>query len=442
VGARSSSTRAAIGVAIITCFSASTAVADEGWAADVLGTFTAAVTDNAMLTEDARRETNAFAQIVPGLVLRRATARTTHVLSYDLELTLYADADGPHTVSNRFRWFGFVLASPLTQVTLRASASHGKLNLLSTAAGADSSSTSARPGGATDYVSTEASEHVRWRLSRPWALYESGSVRGFGTLADSELQTRVVEVGGAVGIERLWRRTAVAAELRARGADLNNRVATDDSLGHRTNGFGEALAFLRRDVGRNIATRFGAGVGVVSDSSRLVRPVALASAIYSAPERGLVSLTVGHSLEASLFLAESLETDSALLRGSVPLPFGGRVSPGLAKLTLAGSLGARRSRALDVDGGGASSPWTTYLVDSALSWAPRSRWTVSLRHQFVRQVGDPMLDGSFLPFTRNVVLVTVAGRLPDSAAAGVLGREPDGERVDGSDRVLDVEEGP
>jgi hypothetical protein len=373
-------------------------------------------------------EADAFTQISPGLVFAQETRRLVHVASYNFSANLFAGHSEANSYANRLSWQSIYALSALSEISLSAGASNGRINTFNIAVPVDAVDFEPLPAGGTTYVAANVQESYRRELSRDWRLQQGTSIRVYKPLDDAANQGTNYYLTNTVGGERGWKYDSFGANLRL---DYSVNGGGTDAAGMAFEPDAQLMAgpearYLH-DFGLRITGQLDAGLMAVvraDDFLRgLIQPTGGAALRY-VHERGRAELSYRHSVQPNVFVAQTSATDAFQLRAGVPMPWVRRASIGT-------SIGYQRGRSVNLEEQVLEGTSELWVADVGVAWRPQPGLTLALRYQHYRQARDMAVPGTLVGYDRNQVVFSLTARYPGRQAAVIPFRG--GARVDRAD---------
>ncbi len=411
--------------------------AERVWDVHAIGEVTTGYSDNIASAPNnpppdvAPRDDAAFSTLAPGIFALVDSPRATHELVWTLEGTFVVGADVGESLASRAEWSG--LFRPTRKLTIRTNAQwlHGYFTqgLLPSVGGNDVISF---PGG-SQVSSISAEESLGYELVTGWRVLQYASLSGYTQLSPLP-DGGGIDAGGGTGLERAWEHLALGATAGVSYTDFSapGPTGAENQLTWRT------VGFIRKDLGERTSTRLEAGaVGVVGTdgmAGQNARPVADLAASRTVGEAGSLLAAVGRDVRPNLYLGHTIQRDRALVAFQMPLPWGRDGLTRKVPFTIGLVATVAQARAFDLIDGGLSEPWMLYQVSGGGAWTPRDDLRVGVRYEYTEQTRDPMLGTLFLPFSRNLVMLSVWGRYPREPDARGRARMP--QRIDRVDETF------
>lgn len=426
----SSSRRLSVAVLLASLLAGGVAFADQSLHA--ITTVSTGYTDNVQLapqngdpvtTPAVTRD--AFANIAPGMVFAHQAPRIAQVLRYTINVRLYAQASSANSYSNSLQYNAIIPLSPLSELGLDASASHGRLNAFDTAPAQTTIDTRAR--GDVSYARAGGGASYTRTLTRSWRLGESAGAAVFQPTDDTTTIRTRYTLDESLALSKTFNYDAFTLTGRGtyssldRGADMPNNNTVQ---------VGPELRWVH-DLSQDFST--DAMIGVTASfpaddfSRRLVLPVGAAYLRYF-HNRYSASAGYRRQVATNLLVGETEATHIAEIRGTVAIPR-------RDDLTLSGAVGYANGRSLDVEGEQLIGKTTRWIGDVSLGWKATEELNVALRYSIVVQDRTQPLDLIMNEHTRrNMVMVVLDGRYP-SRQAVELEQRNDARADGGQDEV-------
>jgi len=411
---------------VLSVLAITTPAAAGDWSLHGLGSVELGWTDNVFSAPDEtvvgapQKESDFYTQVSPGALFTWELPRMIHELSYQLDANLYLDNDEARGINQRLGWRGFFVTSPLTELTVGATASTGTTSTFNTATTAATGELMILPSGQSDYRGVDVREGFNWQYTRETRFTQAARVVGFSTDEHTTgAHSTGFEAGASVGADRSWRADALGIHL---GADFVR--LTQDGAGMTTTSdqvLVPATLSWRRDLSRRWMSIVDVGataiIPLIKVSATVVQPTVGASISY-APDWGSAALSVRRSVAPNLYIAQNTITDSAALSCWLPLPWLAK-DPREPKLTFQTTLGVARTSILDAETSDAVSRFDIGTFDLGLGYAIASQLSVGARYQFLIQDSDEETMLQVYNYQRHTVLVSFSGRWPSRVAGEI-----------------------
>lgn len=423
-------------IAAVWMAAAASAAAEPKITVHAAGTASGGYTDNVLSAPDDPapgddpREGDVFTELAPAVLVVVDTPRTFNEIGYGVRLLRFADSDAGNSLNHQGNWRGLFLLSPLSQLRTSATVRAGQSSALAT----DGALAGVLPFGESSFISAAVDEVFARRLDREWSV-EQTAVASIQSASGGGIETRGVETGAGGGVRRTFRNTEIGASAGARYIDLDRDTAAE--IFNQQAVIGDVRASVGRDLGRRWTVRgeLGGRFLAALDGSFDPRfgPVALISASYI--ERiGELSTTAEHTLAPNLLVARHAVTDRLVLRGRLPM---WRDIDDRARLSLSGSIGYQRVKALALADLATEAITDALIGDLGAAVAPTPDLTVSLRYQYRRQEADLGLADAVPSFDRSTVILSLNGVYPRRE---VEERKLRSNRIDEREQVLEERE--
>jgi hypothetical protein len=372
-------------------------------------------------------ESDAYAQLRPGLLYTYEAPRAIHELSGELDATGYAVHGEAWSLAGRGGWRGFFVISPRTEAGTSVQAGYGQSNTLTSTVPASEGQTQLLPAGSVDITTVLATQHLTHALSEDWQLSQNATGQLVRTAAgDSaggmDTSTQGVDAGLALGVERSWREHALGVEAGAAfnslRADVMGAPVTQSQL------LARATLRWRYDLARRWSSSVDGGAATLVSASVTdawtIRPTVGAQLSY-APEWGMAQLAVRRNVTPNLFIAQNTIATGANLSALVPLPWLSR-DPRAPELAVAASAAYERTEILDLAADSTTSTFDLLAADVALTWQPKPAVGFALRYQLAQQ--SPRGDGetaglAAIAYLRNTAMITFTARWPERPAGEI-----------------------
>lgn len=369
--------------------SARTAAADHSLQA--LTTLTTGYTDNVQTVPDNPADptvtpsvqSDAFANVAPGIIFSHEGQRITQVLRYTLSIRLYADQSGANSFSNNLLYGAVVPLTPRSGITFDLSAGHGRQNAFETVA--QNTPIIGQPNGDQAYAQAAAGLSYTYQLTRSWQYQQSIGASIYQPIDDTSSVGRRTSGTGSVGIGKTFNYHSFTLSGRGTysvldtGEDLQG-VELDDQ---KTILLGPELRWVH-DLSQDFSTDASVGVTVTFPvgefQDREVFPVG-AAYLRWARDRYAASVGYRRSIATNIVLGETEATHVAEARGVVPIPLA-------EKLSMAGAVGYSDGRSIGIltaSGEQVEGHTTQWVGDISTSWQATDAISTSLRYQRVWQ---------------------------------------------------------
>ena len=368
---------------------------------------------------------DAFANIAPGIVFAHQAPRIAQVLRYTMNVRLYAEASSANSYSNALQYNAIIPLSPLSELGLDASASHGRLNAFDTAPADTPLDTRAR--GDVAYARAAGGLSYARTLTRSWRLVESMGGAVFQPTDDTtQVRTRYTLDNG-LAATKTFHFDALTLTGRTTYSSLDRGP---DMADEKTIIAGPELRWVH-DLSPDFSTdaMVGATATVQADdfSRGLLLPVGAAYLRY-AHNRYSAAAGYRRLVATNLLVGESEVTNIAEARGTVAVPPRDDV-------TASGAVGYANGRSLDVEGERQIGHTVRWIGDISFNWKATEEVNIALRYSIVFQDRTQPLEEITDEHTRrNQVMVILEGRYP-SRQAVELEQRNDGRADGGEDEI-------
>jgi hypothetical protein len=412
--------------------SAGVAAADQSLQA--ITTVSTGYTDNVQLVpEEGDPETtpqvskDAFANIAPGMIFAHQAPRIAQVLRYTINVRLYAEASSANSYSNALQYNAIIPLSPLSELSLDASASHGRLNAFDTAPAETTIDTRAR--GDVAYARAAAGAAVSRTLTRSWRVVESAGAAVFQPTDDTtEVRTRWT-LDDTLALSKSFNFDALTANGRITYSSLDRGEGMPNE---ETIMLGPELRWVH-DLSQDFSTDASVGATITYPlgefENRLVLPVGSAYLRYS---HNRYSAAAGYRrmVATNLLVGETEATHIGEVRGTVPIPK-------RDDLSVSGAVGYANGRSVDTEAGQLVGHTVRWIGDVSTTWKATDEVNLALRYSLVFQDREQPLEEIMEEHTRrNMVMVVLEGRYP-SRQAVELEQRNDG-RADGGEEEVEA----
>lgn len=417
--------------ALLLASSAGDAAADQSLQA--ITTVSTGYTDNVQLVpEEGDPETtpqvskDAFANIAPGMIFAHQAPRIAQVLRYTINVRLYAEASSANSYSNALQYNAIIPLSPLSELSLDASASHGRLNAFDTAPAETTIDTRAR--GDVAYARAAAGAAVSRTLTRSWRVVESAGAAVFQPTDDTtEVRTRWT-LDDTLALSKTFNFDALTANGRITYSSLDRGEGMPNE---ETVILGPELRWVH-DLSQDFSTDASVGATITFPlgefENRLVLPVGSAYLRYS---HNRYSAAAGYRrmVATNLLVGETEATHIGEVRGTVPIPK-------RDDLSVSGAVGYANGRSVDTEAGQLVGHTVRWIGDISTTWKATDEVNLALRYSLVFQDREQPLEEIMEEHTRrNMVMVVLEGRYP-SRQAVELEQRNDG-RADGGEEEVE-----
>lgn len=370
---------------------------------------------------------DAFANIAPGMVFAHQAPRIAQVLRYTISVRLYAQASSANSYSNALQYNAIIPLSPLSELGIDASASHGRLNAFETAPADTPLDTRAR--GDVSYARGAGGLSYSRTLTRSWRVVEAMGGAVFQPTDDTtEVRTRYT-LDNSLALAKTFNFDALTLTGRTTYSSLDRGP---DMPNEKTVIAGPELRWVH-DLSQDFSTdaMIGATASFPADDfgSRLVLPVGAAYLRYF---HNRYSAAAGYRrlVATNLLVGETEATHIADVRGTVAIP-------PRDDLAVSGAVGYASGRSLDVAGERLIGKTERWIGDVALSWKAAEELDVALRYSIVVQDRTQPLEEIMNEHTRrNMVMVVLEGRYPSRQAVELEQRND--ARADGGEEKVDA----
>jgi hypothetical protein len=408
-------------------------VASADQSLHAIATVATGYTDNVQLApenggEDAPTVSrDAFANIAPGMVFAHQAPRIAQVLRYTVNIRLYAEATSADSYSNALQYNAIIPLSPLSELGLDASASHGRLNAFDTAPAETPLDTRAR--GDVAYARASAGASYSRTLTRSWRLVESVGGAVFQPTDDTtEVRTRTT-LDDSLALSKTFNFDAFTLTGRGTYSSLDRG---EEQPNENTIITGPELRWVH-DLSQDFSTDAMIGVTAAFPaddfSRRLVLPVGAAYLRYF-HDRYSASAGYRRMVATNLLVGETEATHIAEVRGTVAVP-------PRDDLTVSGAVGYASGRSLDIDAERLVGRTTRWVGDVSLSWKASGELSMALRYSIVLQDRSQPLEEIMDEHTRrNMVMVVLEGRYPSRQAVELQQRND--ARADGGEDEIEA----
>lgn len=405
--------------------SAAPAAAD-GYSLHVVANIRNGWTDNLQSAESDTstppKQADFYTQIVPGVLGTWEKPRLIQELYYEAEANLYLEASEGASLSHRGGWRGFILLSPLSEMTTSVQVSGGVLNTFNTWGPSQTGEPAYLPSAQSRFAMVEARELYTRQLSRALRMSQTASARGFSSIADgAAVRSTGYEASLGGGLDRSWNYNALGINATATYAVLG--AGTDDP---NESMFGGLTGSWRRDLSARWSTMVDVGATVIipidSEDQLSYGPTAGVQISYF-PQWGAAGLSARRTIAPNVFLQANTINDVVTANAWLPLPWLRR-DPRQPRLTFGASAGAGWTQMIDPDTGQEYSGSSVLFGDTGVDYEIREQMHAGLRYQYIDQsISDDAAAGLMLEnvrdYERHTVLLTFYARWPARVAAQV-----------------------
>lgn len=368
---------------------------------------------------------DAFANIAPGMVFAHQAPRIAQVLRYTINVRLYAEATSANSYSNALQYNAIIPVSPLSELGIDASASHGRLNAFDTAPA--ETPLDARARGDVAYARAAGGASYARTLTRSWRLVESVGAAVFQPTDDTtEVRTRY-NLDENLALTKTFNFDAVTGNGRVSYSSLDRGEGMPNE---ETMILGPELRWVH-DLNQDFSTDASVGATITFPlgefENRLVLPVGSAYLRY-AHDRYAAAAGYRRMVATNLLVGETEATHIGEARGTVPVPT-------RDDLSLSGAVGYANGRSVDTDNGTLVGRTVRWIGDISCNWKVTDEVNLALRYSIVFQDRTQPLEEIMEEETRrNMVMVVFEGRYP-SRQAVELEQRNDGRADGGEDEV-------
>jgi hypothetical protein len=368
------------------------------------------------------KEADFYTQIVPGFLGVWERPRLIQELFYEAEANLYLEASEGASLSHRAGWRGFILLSPLSEMTTSVQGSAGVLNTFNTWGQSQTGEPVFLPSAESKFAMLEARELYSRQLSRPVRFTQSATGRVFSSTAEGAAEsTTGYEVGLGAGVDRAWNFNALGLNVSSSYAVLGAGTADPTQ-----SMFASMTGSWRRDLSERWSSMVDIGATVIvpveAEDQISYGPTAGVTIGYY-PEWGAAGLSARRSITPNVFLQANTINDMATANAWLPLPWFAR-DPRQPRLTFGASAGAGFSQMIDSETGQEYSGSRVLMTDVGLGFEIRDQMHTGLRYQYVDQsISDEaqanLMLANLTDYERHTVLLTFYARWPARVAAEV-----------------------
>ncbi len=416
---------------LLSASAAGVAAADQSLQA--ITTVSTGYTDNVQLVpEEGDPDTtpqvskDAFANIAPGMIFAHQAPRIAQVLRYTNNVRLYAEASSANSYSNALQYNAIIPLSPLSELSLDASASHGRLNAFDTAPAETTIDTRAR--GDVAYARAAAGAAVSRTLTRSWRVVESAGAAVFQPTDDTtEVRTRWT-LDDTLALSKTFNFDALTGNGRITYSSLDRGEGVPNE---ETIMLGPELRWVH-DLSQDFSTDASVGATITFPvgefENRLTLPVGSAYLRYS-HDRYSAAAGYRRMVATNLLVGETEATHIGEVRGTVPIPR-------RDDLSISGAVGYANGRSVDTEAGQLVGHTVRWIGDISTTWKATEEVNLALRYSLVFQDREQPLEEIMEEHTRrNMVMVVLEGRYP-SRQAVELEQRNDG-RADGGEEEVE-----
>jgi hypothetical protein len=370
---------------------------------------------------------DAFANIAPGMVFAHEAPRIAQVLRYTISVRLYAQASSANSYSNALQYNAIIPLSPLSELGIDASASHGRLNAFDTAPAQTPLDTRAR--GDVAYARAGAGASYSRTLTRSWRIVESAGGSVFQPTDDTTTIRTRYTLDDSLALGKTFNYDAFTLTGRGTYSSLDRG---EDMPDENTIIAGPELRWVH-DLSQDFSTdaMIGATASFPADDfgRRLVLPVGAAYLRYF-HDRYSAAAGYRRLVATNLLVGETEATHIAEVRGTVAVPPRTDVS-------VSGAVGYASGRSLDVENEQLVGKTTRWIGDVSVNWKATEEVNIGLRYSIVVQDRTQPLEEIMNEHTRrNMVMVVLDGRYPSRQAVELEQRND--ARADGGQEEVDA----
>ncbi len=366
-----------------------TAAADHSLQA--LTTLTTGYTDNVQAVPDNPADptvtpsvqSDAFANIAPGIIFSHEGTRITQVLRYTLSIRLYADQSGANSFSNNLLYGAVVPLTPRSGLNFDLSAGHGRQNAFETVA--QDTPIIGQPNGDQAYAQAAAGLSYNYQLTRSWQYQQSIGASIYQPIDDTSTVGRRTAGTGSIGIAKTFNYHSFTLNGRGTYSVLDTGEDEDgvELEDQKTILLGPELRWVH-DINQDFSTDASVGVTVTFPvgefQDREVFPVG-AAYLRWARDRYAAAAGYRRSVATNIVLGETEATHVGEVRGVVPIPLA-------EKLSMAGAVGYSDGRSIGIltaSGEEAEGRTKQWIFDISASWQATDAISTALRYQRVWQ---------------------------------------------------------
>jgi hypothetical protein len=258
-----------------------------------------------------------------GSQLRYSGARVTHALGNRLSFSHFFEGRGTDTTTDALTWLSTWQPVAALQLRLSASAAVSRVSAVDPG-DLSATSTTAAVAGSSQFLSTTASEAVRWEPSARFALLESVTVGRVDFLPRREELPTTTLISGQLRAERLAALDTVYLDARLSDSYASTTELNVGTFSEGHNLVGQLLLGWRRQLSAFWSSELQGGPLILFRPSgdAILSPSGLASLNYQAMARGtpwFATVSLSRTPAANLFLGEATITDQLLARLALPL---------------------------------------------------------------------------------------------------------------------------
>ncbi|HTE51901.1 MAG TPA: hypothetical protein VK698_13695 [Kofleriaceae bacterium] len=378
-------------------------------------------------------QSDAFANIAPGIVFSHEGVRITQVLRYTLNIRLYAGASGANSFSNNILYGAVVPLTPRAGLTFDLSAGHGRQNAFDTAP--QDTPVGGQAQGDQSYAQAATGVGYNYQLTHSWQYQQAIGASIYQPTDDTTQVGRRTAFDASVGLSKSFNFHSFTLSGRGTYSILDTG---EDAQGveledQKTILLGPELRWVH-DLNEDFSTDASVGMTVTFPAGEFERreefPVGAAYLRY-AHDRFAGALGYRRSVTTNIVLGETEATHVAEVRGVVPLPLAD-------KLSLAGAVGYSNGTSIGiVNAAGEEVEGHTiqWVGDISLAWQATEAISAGLRYQRIWQDReDPRLmeiggTTEEQHTRRQQITLVLEGRYPTRQAVE-LPKDPS-SRVDG-----------
>jgi hypothetical protein len=405
-----------------------------------------AATDNVFSAPD-NREADIFTQVRPGVLFAYDAPRMIHELTAEAEILEYAAHEPTKpSLTAHGGWHAIFMPGPRSEVLLSANAGTGRLQAITTSAGADQAVTGVLPSGAVDTQQADGTENASYQVGKDTRIGETLLALWTTTDDNAGSTTSTFEAAGNLAVDySFYGGDSIGVEAGVSYVRLEliapATAAMPSRLNRQVNPHGSAR--WRHDFNRNWSGGIDGGLVYVhpvgtdpfnpTDTSRkpALFPTGNLQVAY-VDTWGRATGSIFRNIAPNLFIAQNTVNEGINGHVALPLPWLDDSRRREPKLVALGTLGVERSQLLDAVTNDTQGTFDVYHLDVGVAWTPVPGQTWGVRYEFLHQSGDSMATIAIPGFTRNTLFFTFAFRYPDRLAV-VVPRNRQSMRADRKD---------
>jgi hypothetical protein len=442
---------------IVPVLVAATPAAADRTSISVTASGDVSATDNVFASTRETRESDVSFTLRPGILLGYDAPRASHELQIENEILEFARHSEEPSISLRGSARTRIQTTRFTALSAQLEGGNGVVTALSARSSPDATGPILTPLGRIDTLQGGAQLAFSWDTGREINLTESAFARASrsddngidpATGADAATIIESAEAGGAISIDRTFRRTnAISLEAGASVLRLERDAPPTAMLGPRLERQlnPRIRSQWRHDYNRQWSSTIDGGLVYVHPYGRDpddpdrenkdgIFPV-FGGALAYTEVWGRAQLQARREVAPNLLVAQNTINDLATFQLAMPLPWLDDSRRREPKLVALGSLGVSRTQLIDTSTGDSASKFYVGRLDLGVGYSPRPGFTYGVRYEFQYQSGDKAAEMLIPGFWRNTLSFTFNIRYPNQANGEAARRQTKGVRADGKDLV-------